>query len=230
MPRDFNALQNHKIMCPFLPFVYGQIVRWRSNSSRSRARSCKTSRHPGIRAVVQEIHVQLTLFKKYMIVWILSCSRNTIMNFTLFKKCIYEFNPVQERQVYSRYTYRVYEFNPVQEIQVWIKPCLRNKCMNKTLFMKYMYEFNLVQGMHEWIKPFMKYKSEHKEIIKAYLFSISISTTIYVTLKLNCHIKTNLTINLTCLTCLGQPIQQFFVSQNQGFWNRAGGRYCKFLI
>lgn len=146
------------------------------------------------------------------------------MNLTLFKKCIYEFNPVQERQVYSRNTYMnltlfkkyKYESNLVQEINVWI-----------TLFMKYMYEFNLVQGMHEWITLFMKYKSEHKEIIKAYLFSISISTTIYVTLKLNCHIKTNLTINLTCL---GQPIQQFFVSQNQGFWNRAEGRYCKFLI
>lgn len=66
MPRDFNALQNLKIMSPFLPFVCGQIVRWKSNSSRSRARSCKTSRHPGIRAVVQDIQVQLTLFNKYM--------------------------------------------------------------------------------------------------------------------------------------------------------------------
>lgn len=148
------------------------------------------------------------------------------MNFILFKKCIYEFNPVQERQVYSRNTnmnltlfkkYK-YESNLVQEINVWSWI---------TLFMKYMYEFNLVQGMHEWITLFKKYKSENKEIIKAYLFSISISTTNYVTLKLNCRIKTNLTINLTCL---GQPIQQFFVSQNQGFWNRAGGRYCKFLM
>lgn len=110
------------------------------------------------------------------------------MNLTLFKKCIYEFNPVQERQVYSRNTYMnltlfkkyKYESNLVQEINVWI-----------TLFMKYMYEFNLVQGMHEWITLFMKYKSEHKEIIKAYLFSISISTTIYITLQLNCHINSN---------------------------------------
>lgn len=64
------------------------------------------------------------------------------MKFILFKKCIYEFNPVQERQVYSRNTYMNLTLFQKYKTLVWFKPCSRNKCMN-----------NPVHEIHLWIYP-----------------------------------------------------------------------------
>lgn len=79
---NLNALQKLKNCVPFLPSVCGQWVQWRSNSSRSRARSCNTSRYPGIRAVFQEIQSCIInpVQEIYMTLIDLPCSRNTTID------------------------------------------------------------------------------------------------------------------------------------------------------